>query len=215
MGFEDSPAAILFNSDGYEVDTIEDEESVNRLAVDAKINQDNNDQIVIVPPGGNVAPENIIREFLLDGSSENMVVDGSGTPVEFSFDADPTDDVRIYEVRFVITTDDISWNNDFFFQKETLPNGCLFEVKQGVTTTVLGNFTKSEGFLNFPSVGGGIVLIQPAGVHDVLVVSWPLPNFLLTGGSSDFIKMTIRDVINDDHIKYTFTGTVHGFKVVA
>lgn len=203
---------VLYDKDGNAVSVVLDG-TTYRLAVDANVTQETGDVVVVVPPGGNVAVDKIIRSFLLDGANENMVVDGSSTPVVFTFDADPSDDIKIYEVRFVVSTDDISWNDDFFFEKEELSTGCVFEVRSGGTTTTLATLTKSEDFLNFPSVGGGIVLIQPAGVHDVLVVSWPLPSIQLDSGSSDFVKMTINDTIDDDHVKYTFTATVHGFKV--
>ena len=159
-----------------------------------------------------VALGDIVNDPLTEsGGSDNMVVDGSSVPVVFDLVADPTDDILIDEVRFLITTDNTLTDNGSFFEKSTLPSGCLFEIRSGGVTTALANFKITEDFLFLPSANI-FNLIDFNGLNDIFSVGWPLPDIVLAAGSSDFVKVTIRDLINDDHIKYLFKAVVFGRK---
>jgi hypothetical protein len=96
MSFEGRPQQniILFDDAGNPVAVVQDG-SIYRLAVDVK------GTVSVGAPADYVAQ---VIEFLKDGSSEDMVVDGDPTPVDFVLNADPTQDIVLTEVRLVMTS---------------------------------------------------------------------------------------------------------------
>lgn len=163
--------------------------------------------LVTISPG-DIPPARVVRQDLLNGSNENMVVNGSGTPVPFSFPADATDDIYVTKLVMMISTDSIQTNYSYFIQKPGLTNGCLLEIRSNSVTYELANFKITEDFFKLPE----IPFVEAGLAKAVMVVSYPLPQLALVGGSADFVKMTIRDELDDDHIKYGFTLTVFGAK---
>ena len=155
-------------------------------------------------------PTNIVRQKLLNGSSPSMRVNGSVTPVSFVFNADPTNDVKIGEIRLVFSDNAIDMNGASFGSSGTLTNGCLLEVQASGSLVTLTNVTLNEDFLSFP---GGLPFLDRSGVQDVLAVSYSLGGAVkLIGGTSDFVRMTIRDNLTAVNFKL-FQGTVYGVKV--
>ena len=160
----------------------------------------------------NIPLEDFFRENVANGANENMVVDGSGGGgIEFDVNADPTEDILVNELRIVITTDDTNLDGASFFEKGALSNGCLLEIVSEGVTTELANFQITEDFLQLPSLQV-FNTIDFTGQNDIFSVSYPLPNAKLEAGTADEVRMTIRDTLDDDHIKYTFTMTVFGRK---
>lgn len=172
----------------------------------------------IIAPGQSVSigapvpknPTNIVRQKLLNTGSSDMLVDGDPTPVIFRFDADPTDDIKIGEIRLVFSANAIDMDGGSFGSRGDLSNGCLLEVNASGTLATLANIQKNEDFLSFP---GGVPFLDRSGVRDVLAVSYTLGGAVrLVGGSSDYIRMTIRDDIDANNFKF-FEATVYGVKV--
>lgn len=170
-----------------------------------------NDQSAIsVSTGGAAVGIGAIASFLTNGGSEDMVVNGSGTPVVFTFDADATDDIQISSLRFVISV-----GGSFDFDGNTfgdggsaLSNGVEVDLvaNGGVFSDLITTFTVNEDFarlLNF----------QPfSDIDAVITASLPFGgSIILEGGSSDKITVTINDnvALGARGIDY-FTATVYG-----
>jgi len=198
--FDEDQAVILYDSEGNEVAIVQGDDGKYRLEVGGNVQ--------VTEPGTRVNPSALVRQNLLNGSSDDMIVDGSGTPVDFEYIPGSGKSVRIYEVRFLISTGSMIFENkDFFDRPITLPNGCLFTVKTGGTEYDLVNFRITEDFLRLPSSVGNFVNFT--GLSDLMVMSYPL-NVLLEDSNSDFVRMRIRDDIESGYITNTFTATVFG-----
>jgi hypothetical protein len=200
--FDEDLAVILYDSDGNEVAIVQGDDGKYRLEVGGNIQ--------VTETGARVAPSALVRQNLLNGSSDDLVVDGSGTSVDFEYEPGSGKSIRVYEVRFVISTGSMRFkNSDFFDRPGPLSNGCLFTVKTGGTEYDLVNFTITEDFLRLPSSAGNFVNFT--GLEDLMVMSYPL-NVLLEDSNSDFIRMRIRDNLSEGtgYITNTFTATVFG-----
>lgn len=145
------------------------------------------------------------------GGATNMYVDGSGTAVEYTFDADASDDIYITQVRIVINAADIQFkegSGSGTFQKiNALTNGLKLEIRTSSTTYELVNFKRDEEFLAF----GGNDIIDQTDTSDLLTATYDSEGVLLGAGSGDFVKVTVRDDLeNAGHI---FLGCwIKGYK---
>lgn len=187
-----------------------DTSGVKRLAVDvigaATIAGSVSTSTVVIPSD----PSKIVKDTLQDGGSSNMLVDGSSTPVEFSFDADPTSDIALSELRIVLTANSIPFNGSSFGPISTLTNGILVSVRAQSVTTQIGAAMKINEEL--------LALVSPQGVFfndtgPATVMSTGLSfggNVVLDSGSADFVKITIQDDLTSalfDHFQATIWGT--------
>jgi len=159
----------------------------------------------------NVPPDfaRMVTGYLEDsGDSPDMAVDGSTTPVVFSFDADPTDDIEVYEVRLMASVTALKFGG-YFFSLDPLTNGLLFEMEHDDgTTTEIGNVTETEEFFMLSGLSG-----HSEGAdwnRDVLVVQLGFGGKpVLKAGTSDQFRVTVRDDLNSTAIFYMkarFTG---------
>lgn len=208
----DSPAAVLFNVDGYDVDTI-DTDGYNRLQVESSIAPgsiigiDGDVSITAALPITSLS--DIFIQDLKNGGSNNLLVNGSVTPVEFVINADSSNDILIYEIRFVFVADEIKLGENKFGKIDII-NGIKLEIKSNGITTEIVNIVINEDFFKLYSKGG--TFIDHSGNKDILTAGIYLSGVgILKAGSSDFIKITIRDTLNISSNKL-FTCTVHGVK---
>lgn len=159
----------------------------------------------------NVPPDfaRVVTGFLEDsGDSDDMAVDGSSTPVVFSYDADATDDIEVYEVRFLASVTALKFGG-FFFSLDPLSNGLLFEmVHDNGTTTEIGNVKETEEFFFLSGLSG-----HSEGAdwnRDVLVVQLGFGGKpILKAGTSDKFRITVRDDLDSTaifYLKARFTG---------
>lgn len=205
----DSPAAIIFDEQGSPILTVSGTTTSGavRLGVDATLAPGQSVSTIGVP----VVASNIVRQKCKNGGSPDLLVDGSGSDIEFMFDADPTDHLAIQEIRFVFVAEALKTEGDKFGDKDDLSNGVLLEIRSGGVTTELANIQTTEDFLSFYSPGG--ITFEQNGSKDFLVAGFYLGGAIqLKAGTSDFVKVTIRDDLSDLSFKH-FTCTVYAIKV--
>jgi hypothetical protein len=182
---------------------------INKKGIEVSASIDRSTAISIAIP-----PADIFREYVTHSThGRNMIVDGT-TPVEFQVAPDPTRDINVYEVRIIITTQNIVFDYKSFVEKAELANGCLLQIRSEDTTYDLENLQVSEDFLAMTATSGAN-LMDNTGVNDIFAVSYPLPGTPLIHGSGDFVKVTIRDKLDtgQGHIKFAFLALVIGEKV--
>lgn len=207
-----SPAAILYDDAGNPINVLNDG-GIIRLQVQAKF-----------PPGQSVLvgnemptdPTNIVRQYMqTGGSASDMKVDGSTTPVEFTYSADPTNDIRIYEVRFILGTQNIQFDGASFGSRTALTNGVLINIasNNGTVDSDVANLQISEDLLMFPSPAN--VILNNTGPKDILVAGILLGGGpILKAGTSDKVTVTVRDdlTLGGAGELQTFKAQVFGVK---
>ena len=192
----ESPAAILFNEAGTQaVGVVGD-----RLQVDA-----------IVPgstPPGDLS--SLVVDYLKAGASSEMSVNGSGTPVDFVFNADPTNDIKVASVKLVIMTDDIKWEAGKFANDNVLTNGILWQVTAGGNTVEIANFKLTSDLLGVPFSETQYHL---SGGKDWLTIDLRLNlAVILKAGTADRVRIQVRDNVTSN-IKQTMYAKVAGVKI--
>lgn len=154
----------------------------------------------------------ITRGLCENSGSSNLLVNGSTTPVEFEFKADPSKDIVIEEIKFVITSTYIKTKGDKFLNIDTLTSGVLmsFEYNSG-SYVEYDNFQITEDLFRFATFNSPL-LFSHVGGSDFLIVSHNfVDNLILRAGSYDKVKVTVRDDIAASAHKY-FTCHVYGVK---
>lgn len=198
----------LINSDNTKIVSVIDDitnSSNKRMLVEADIKP--GATITTTSIGGSVSTESI-NEFLLNGTSKNMNVDGDPTPVIFSYDADSTDTIQIFGLRFVFTASSFDFTGDKFGQSYELTNGVLvrYTVNSGTSKDIY-LFKTNEDFVRLSDFA-----ISQAGNEDLMAGSLSFGGrTVLQGGSADKVEVLIRDDISTGvyAINY-FTATLFG-----
>ena len=160
-----------------------------------------------------VAVTEIISGALSDGSTTNMVVDGSGTPVNFTFDADPTDDLVLNELRVVFVPNVLRVDGSSFGSLSgPLTNGVRFAITADGTETVIATLQKTEDVLALASTSVATETGLPA--NDLLFLVVDLGGITLVGGSSDKVEFRIQDDLAPPgpNSIASFIATVTAFK---
>lgn len=143
-------------------------------------------------------PGNIVSDFVKSGGSPNLIVDGSGTPIEFVFNAHVSEDIALIGLDFVGTTGDFKLDDGsaHFGQQNELGNGLKVEIRSNNETVEIFNFKQNEHFAHFS--GGGDQFTLHAMSKDFMRSSWNIGGAIrLVGGSGDFVKVTVRDKLTD------------------
>jgi len=138
----------------------------------------------------------IRNDFAKDsGGSPSLLVDGDTTPVVFTYDAHPTQDVSLQEVKFVMASNSITFGTDYFGATSgPLANGLLVEVTAGGVTGTVALLKQNEDFVNFASPGGFEWVVSS---KDLLASTWLVGGGLkLEGGSADKVSITVQDDID-------------------
>lgn len=143
-------------------------------------------------------PESIKNDFVKTGGgspSSDLLVDGSVTPVEFSYNADTTHDISIQEIKFTLASNSVTFGSGYFGAVSgPLANGLLIEITSNGQTGALANLTQNESFVNFASPGGFTWVVSS---KDMLSSAYLIGGGLkLYAGTSDKVKVTVRDDID-------------------
>jgi hypothetical protein len=202
-----SPAAILYDSSGNAISSSLDG-STRRLAVAASLKPGTSIDI------GGPSPSDLttlVRARLEDsGSSTDLRVDGSSTPVAFTYNAHATKETFLYELRFVMAASTIKIDGNSFGPIPTLSNGLKFEVRSSDTTTELMLATVTEEFL---ALSNPNIFLDRTGATDVLAFSYTFGGAaILHDGSGDFVKVTIQDDLTSTQFKF-FEATLSAVEV--
>lgn len=202
-------SAALFDGSRNALESVLDISGNRRLRVNADF-----------PPGqpillGNKMPDDpalIHRDYVRNGGSNDMAVDGSTTPVSFTYDADSTDDLHLYELRFALGAQNIYFYGDKFGDLNALTNGVQVNLtyNNGSGPLEVANIQINEDFGMFPSPGN--VILNNTGPKDI----WFIGLFLgggvyLKAGTSDKVEVKIRDDLDTVAIT-TFKAQVFGIK---
>lgn len=203
----DSPASILFNTDGYAVGVVQDNLTY-RLQVETNIKPGSSILAGAVPND----PQLIIASKLLNGSSSNMLVDGSVSPVSFKYNADSLKDIKLSELRLVLVANSLDFIGTHFGAISTLTNGVNLEVKSNGVVTTLANLKLNEDFLLFHSTNS--IFLNESGPKDVIAAGYLLGGaIVLKAGTDDYLGIVIQDNLTDTSFAY-FQATGYGIKDV-
>lgn len=193
---------LLVDQDGNPILSVADTGDY-RLAVEASIKPGS---AIGVIPGANPVTRGYAPLLKTGGGSEDMVVDGSTTPVVFSVGADPDDDLVLQELRLIMVADSIEWLN-FGKGAGVLSNGLLIEAQLdgAASPTELFNLTRNEGFFRMQSP------VKDSTSGDAIVgASLGFAGEMITHGSGDFVRITVRDDLTSALRKiYYFTATLY------
>jgi len=171
---------VLYDASGNVVGVVQDD-TIYRLQADAKIAKkvtagtlehlrvlDDTGALksTIYTPGGDavnfpVAPADasgINNDFVRQGGAvpdtADLRVDGSATPVDFTFNSDPADDELINEISIVMVANSITSGSEKFAGLVALTNGLQAIYYDGTTEVSLGIINQNEDFMHFASPGG-------------------------------------------------------------
>jgi len=135
----------------------------------------------------------IVQDYAKNGGSNNLLVDGSSTPVVFTFPSFSDVDFHVRSIRFSITSINVKLGQ--FLSVASLTNGINVEITANGTVTGFfpSNFKDTEDFFEFfNNVGPPVIVRQPSG--DLIVVVRAFLNTpVLKKGSADKIVVTIND----------------------
>jgi len=151
-----------------------------------------------------------IIDFVKNGGSEDMLVNGSVTPVTFSFDADPTNDIVLTNFVLCMSALSVDLDGSSWGAGTDLANGILVQatVNNGVSINI-GLFQRNEDFRRLLDTD-----IAQGGITDniVGVISFG-GRMILKAGTADKVEVIIQDNLtlparNLDYL----TATVYGLK---
>jgi hypothetical protein len=167
------------------------------------------DQTPLAVTTGAAAGTQTVASLLLNVASEDMVVDGSGVPVVFSFDADPVDDIQLTALRLVLSSNQIDFDGNSFGNGSALTTGISIDIvaNNGTFTTQLALVQSNEDFLRLLDFS-----VARVGNTDALAASLPFgSNVQLVGGTADNISVTIQDDLTAGPLGVDYlTGTLYG-----
>lgn len=212
----DSPAAVLYDSSGNAVAVVQDE-VIYRLRMEGKVaknavgnidymrlNEARGLKTTLYTPDGDPVtfgaippnPESIKNEFVEEsGGGTSLLVDGSTTSVVFTYDADPSNDISLQELGFVMASNSVKFGTDDFGRiGGPLTNGLLIEITSDGNTGTLGVLKQNEDFVHFASPGGFEWVVSSKDMmSSVYLIGGGLK---LKAGTGDNVKVTVRDDID-------------------
>lgn len=128
----------------------------------------------------------------------DLNVNGSGTPVVFTFPMDNLDDLFVNEIKFFGRDNGIQFSN-FLGQNGSLTNGILVEIKTDNNIVLLPPIRTTDDFDDVFAFGGSNFDVYFASGDDkfsarFLASAFPLRRSGTFGsGNDDYIRVTIRD----------------------
>jgi hypothetical protein len=156
-------------------------------------------------------PSALVLEFAKNGGSEDLLVNGSVTPVNFDIGPTTTDEVwSLREILLTFAADDFSFDGDSFGPVTKLTNGVDIEIiKDGVTTSVF-MVHQNEDFLRVP---GRTPLVNNTGPKDVLGAAIAFQGLVLEEATSDLVRVKVQDNLTSVKLQY-LTATIFAVKVL-
>jgi hypothetical protein len=171
------------------------------------------DQPAIQVTVGVAASSGSITEFLTDDGTpsgdHDMVVNGSGTPVVFTFNAHATLDIQLTGVRLVFSASSLNFDGSSFGKGMELSNGIEMDIvaDDGNFTGQLALLTLNEDFFRLLQFD-----ISRAAADGVMAATLPFGGrVLLVGGTSDKVTVTINDNMTSGALGVSYlTATLYG-----
>jgi len=171
------------------------------------------DQPAIQVTVGVAASTGSITEFLTDDGlptgSPDMVVNGSGTPVVFTFNADATDNIQMTGLRLVFSASSLDFDGSSFGKGGALSTGLEIDIVADGGTFVdqLAVLTLNEDFFRLLQFD-----ISRAAADGVMAATLPFGGrVLLEGGTADKITVTVNDNLTNGSLGVSYlTATIYG-----
>jgi hypothetical protein len=137
-------------------------------------------------------PQRVKQDLVRSAGSGALNVNGSVTPVVFTYAADPSKNILIYDVRFTMVDNTVPFGDNKFAAGPALPNGVLLETFLGGVPTSIHNMKINEHFTQMlPSEP---FTWDQNGANDIIVSGLSFGGaIVLAAGSADTIRVTIRD----------------------
>jgi hypothetical protein len=155
-------------------------------------------------------PSALVLDFVKNGGSEDMRVDGSVTPVGFELGPTVPNEVwSLREVLLTFTADDFNFDGLSFGPNPKLTNGIAVQVLKDSVLTDVFDVKQNEDFLRLP---GRTPLVNNTGPKDVLGAAIAFQGLVLNQADGDLIRVTINDDLTSVKLKY-LTATVFAVKV--
>lgn len=150
-------------------------------------------------------------KFLENGGSNNMRVDGSGTPVTFKQGPTVTNEQwSIRELLLTFTADDFSFDGLSFGPNPAMTNGFNIVIYKEAVATEVFVVKQNEDFLRVP---GRTPLVNNTGPKDVLGASLSFDGLILNQATGDEVRINVRDDLTSIKLKY-LTATLFAAKVL-
>ena len=187
------------------VTTIADTEDTNqkRLQTESRLAPGSKVNIGTAVPAN---PASLVVEFLKNGGSENLLVNGATTPVVFEYAPAAGEIVALDSLIFVFSADDIYFDGSKFGSITGLAPGIQIKLDLDVVTTIF-TVAINEDFLRIP---GPPPIVNNTGPKDFLEASFSFGGLIkLHGDDSDKVTVTINDNLTDVRLKY-LTATLYG-----
>ena len=210
----ESRAQILYNPAGTDPIGVILDGAVYRLEAAAKVAVDNDGglhhlkslddgTIAVINSSYPVAdPTRIVGGFVTaPGDVIDLNVDGSTTPVVFSFDSDPTKDITLLSIDFVMVASSMKFGgNGFGPLNSALTNGVGVDLKIDGVEASFTVLQTTEDFLHFSSPGGFEYIVSSV---DVMSSAYIIGGAMrLHAGAVDYLKITINDNLSSALIQY-------------
>lgn len=144
---------------------------------------------------------NLYEEYVKNGTSNSLNVNGSVTPVEFIINALPSEDIVVTSMAFAGVDVGIKLTN-FLGLNNALTNGLLIEVKSEDTTFQFQPIKTTYEFdMHFAvGAGGGFDIIGASSGDYMSAKFGPASPFVIkrqgTYLTNDYIKVIVRDNIS-------------------
>lgn len=151
-----------------------------------------------------------------NGTNENMNVNGSVTPVNFTFNADPTVDLLLRELRFVFVPNVLRVTGASFGAFAALTNGVRIAITDSGEEHVIALLKISEDMFAYSTVGNLILEVSLTS-NDLVVFGMSFgESFKLVAGSGDKVEVRIQDNLTSagHNYLYHFSGTVYAVEDV-
>ncbi|KPJ58554.1 MAG: hypothetical protein AMJ46_13990, partial [Latescibacteria bacterium DG_63] len=155
-------------------------------------------------------PSALVLDFVKNGGSEDLLVDGSVTPVDFELGPTVTDEVwSIREVLLTFAADDFSFDGDSFGPNVKMTTGIKIQIVKDSVVTEVFRVIQNEDFLRLP---GRTPLVNNTGPKDILGAAIAFQGLVLNESTSDVVRVTISDNLTSVKFQY-LTATVFAVKV--
>jgi hypothetical protein len=145
--------------------------------------------------------------------SSDLRVDGSVTPVDFTIDCDPDDDIFIEEIRFHTNCNGLK-RSTFLCLNQPLTNGIYLEVRSDERVTAWPVFKSTSDFADLFARGTGQNWIYEDvsgtdGMRATLTLNNPFPIRVcgaFGANPDDYILVRVQDDIDSGLVEFAFTG---------
>lgn len=147
-------------------------------------------------------------EFAENGGSSDLLVNGSGSPVDFTIPANVDNEKFITSLRFAAGGNGMKFGQ-FFSKNQTLTNGVEVTIRSNNAEFVFPLLKSTEDFKNNFSLGSDnfAYFRVPGTDHADATLSFPAPIQLFrqgTFGTDDFIRVRIQDDLNSGLSLFNF-----------